>query len=500
MIRNLILDWSGTLVDDLPAVLESTNHVFERAGQQPWTLSEFKRQFYLPFKDFYQERLPEFPLDQLEEWFHFKFRSAHESVIPLPKADSFLEFCREWDMRMFLMSALHPEPYELQAEWTGFGPYFEKACVGVADKRVTLKKLIEEEGLDPAETLFVGDMRHDVDAAKACGVWSCAVLTGYNSHEQLQLSEPDSVVEHLGELVFLMQSGSPEWIRPHNWKPEWKDKQTTIQSDFPIPTVGALILNSRKEVFLARTHKWSNLWGIPGGKIEKGELAIDALRREIREETGMEIRNIQWALAQDCVNHPQFYKQAHFVLLNYICEAVEPVDVRLNEESQEYQWLPLDQALRESVNEPTRILLEWAMENQGVHSSVKSPGAVGDSLEIRGMDVSFRVGVPDEERRRPQRLKLDISMILPFQEAADSDDLMKTVDYAWLRESLMDWAADREWRLIEKLVEDLAREILSITELPSQVTVAVEKYILPNTACVRAEITRTRRELALNLH
>lgn len=113
------------------------------------------------------------------------------------------------------------------------------------------------------------------------------------------------------------------------------------------------------------------------------------------------------------------------------------------------------------------------------------------------MDVSFRVGVPEEERRRPQRLKLDIALEFPFGEAAQTDDLNRTVDYAWLRDHLMNWGADREWLLIEKLVEDMAGEILSKTQLPNQVTVTVEKYILPNTSCVRAKITRNREPYRL---
>lgn len=487
MIRNLILDWSGTLVDDLPAVLESTNHVFERAGQRTWSLSEFKAQFYLPFAEFYQERLPGFPLDQLEEWFHNRFSTAHESVIPLPKAEAFLEFCRDNDLRCFLMSALHPEPYALQAEWTGFGSFIEKACVGVADKRLTLKELLESEGLDPRETLFVGDMQHDIDAAKACGVWSCATLTGYNSHEQLKLSDPDTVVEHLGELIYQMRSGQPEWLRPHKWQPEWLHSVTAAKSDFPIPTVGALIWNSNNEVFLARTHKWSNLWGIPGGKIEKHELAEDALRREIREETGLEVRNIRWALAQDCVSHPQFYKPAHFILLNYSCEALEPYDVQLNEESQESQWLTLDAALKESINDPTRVLLEWALKERQKQTQQED-----DILEINGMDVSFRVGVPDEERRRAQRLLLDFQMHMPFGAAAATDDLTQTIDYAALREAIMDWGADREWRLIETLAVDLAEFILSLSGRLQKITVRVEKFILPNTRSVSVRVTRSR--------
>ena len=53
--------------------------------------------------------------------------------------------------------------------------------------------------------------------------------------------------------------------------------------------MGALIFNAAGEVLMVRTHKWSNLWGIPGGKIKWGEPSEDALRREIKEETDLEI-------------------------------------------------------------------------------------------------------------------------------------------------------------------------------------------------------------------
>jgi ADP-ribose pyrophosphatase YjhB (NUDIX family) len=126
---------------------------------------------------------------------------------------------------------------------------------------------------------------------------------------------------------------------------------------FPITTVGALIFNPTREVLMIRTHKWSNLWGIPGGKIKWGETAETALRREIREETALEITNIQFALAQDCIRSKEFYREAHFVLLNYTCDTPGG-RVVLNNEAEEYQWLPPQAALALELNTPTRILLE----------------------------------------------------------------------------------------------------------------------------------------------
>ncbi len=128
-------------------------------------------------------------------------------------------------------------------------------------------------------------------------------------------------------------------------------------SPYPITTVGALIFNPGGEALMIRTHKWSNLWGIPGGKIKLGEGSEAALRREILEETGLEVWNVRFAIAQDCIHSPEFHRDAHFVLLNYTCESGGGA-VRLNEEAEEYQWIRPGAALKLPLNTPTRILIE----------------------------------------------------------------------------------------------------------------------------------------------
>ena len=76
----------------------------------------------------------------------------------------------------------------------------------------------------------------------------------------------------------------------------------------PLSTVGGLIFNHLGEVLLIRTHKWSNLWGIPGGKIKWSETSEAALRREIMEETALKITDIRFVLVQDCILSKEFYQ------------------------------------------------------------------------------------------------------------------------------------------------------------------------------------------------
>ncbi len=349
VIRNIIFDWSGTLVDDLPAVLKASNFVLTQSGRPAMSLEQFRAEFQLPFSKFYDKHTPDVAMDQLEDWFHAEFRQSQSSVVEQPHARKFLEFCRERKIRTFLLSTVHGDYFETQCRVTGFDAFLDKPYTDVWDKREKIHEILRENNLQPDETLFIGDMEHDIETARHGGIHSCAVLTGYNTLEQLRAAQPDLIVEHLDELKRVLLKNK------FNLLPS--EPEDNVEP--PLATVGALIFNAKNEVLMIRTHKWSGKWGIPGGKIKRGEKSETALRRELREETALNITDIEFVLVQDCINSKEFYREAHFVLLNYTCRAVaKNPRVVLNEEAREFQWLPLAQAKKLNLNRPTKILIE----------------------------------------------------------------------------------------------------------------------------------------------
>ena len=218
MLRNLLLDWSGTLVDDLPPVIGATNFVLEKHGRRPLSREEFRQKFRLPFTEFYEEYLPDIPLHELDAAFHGHFVTIQDDVTPLPGLYEFLDFCRESGRRLFLLSSMKREHYEVQSAKLGLAHYFEHPYVGVLDKRAKIGEVLEKHGLDRDETAFVGDMIHDVETARHGGVMSIAVLTGYDSIEKLTPSKPDVVVSSLDALRKLLQdprqmNAGPDSIR-----------------------------------------------------------------------------------------------------------------------------------------------------------------------------------------------------------------------------------------------------------------------------------------------
>ena len=348
MIRNIIFDWSGTLVDDLPAVLKASNYVLTQAGQPAMSLEQFRAEFSLPFTKFYDRHTPHVPMPQLEDWFHSSFKLAQSSVVELPHARDFLKFCRAKKFRTFLLSTVHADHFKVQCGVTGFDVYLDRPYTDVWDKRKKIHDILAENNLKPDETLFIGDMEHDIETAQHGGVHSCAVLTGYNTLSQLRVAKPDLIVEHLGELRRVLEQNGLNLKPVANYEAEHP----------PLATVGGLIFNAKGEVLMVRTHKWSNKWGVPGGKIKFGETSEAALRREIKEETDLKVTDIEFVLVQDCIHSKEFYRDAHFVLLNYTCRATGKLDVKLNHEAQEFQWVTLAEAKKLKLNKPTKVLLE----------------------------------------------------------------------------------------------------------------------------------------------
>ncbi|EAY30758.1 hydrolase, nudix family, putative [Microscilla marina ATCC 23134] len=131
------------------------------------------------------------------------------------------------------------------------------------------------------------------------------------------------------------------------------------EQTYPITTVGATIFNQDNQLLLIKTHKWNHKYGLPGGKIEVGEASKQALIREVKEETNLDIFDIEFMLAQDVIFSEEFYKPKHFIFLNYRCQTSNsPNDVVLNEEAQSYVWVLPEEALQMDLNHPTKLLIE----------------------------------------------------------------------------------------------------------------------------------------------
>ena len=126
---------------------------------------------------------------------------------------------------------------------------------------------------------------------------------------------------------------------------------------FPEPTVGALIFNDNDQLLLVKTHKWKGKYTIPGGHVEMGESLANALKREIREETGLELIEAEFLCFQEFIFNDSFWEKKHFIFFDFVCR-VEGDLVVLNDEAQEFVWVDLNEAYDYPIDEYLRHSLD----------------------------------------------------------------------------------------------------------------------------------------------
>jgi nucleoside triphosphatase len=132
---------------------------------------------------------------------------------------------------------------------------------------------------------------------------------------------------------------------------------------FPEPTVGVFIFNPAGELLLLKSHKWPDKYVVPGGHVELGERIEQAAIREAKEETGLDIYNLEFICFQEFIYDPSFWKQRHFLFFDYTART-DSASVELNDEAQEHLWVQLEAALRLPLDTYTRVALEKIIERR----------------------------------------------------------------------------------------------------------------------------------------
>lgn len=114
-----------------------------------------------------------------------------------------------------------------------------------------------------------------------------------------------------------------------------------------------------------------------------------------------------------------------------------------------------------------------------------------DAIHIQELELSARIGVPDEERAVAQRLAANLTMYPSRGFSGLKDAVDNTVDYFVATRAVKEFTSQRECRLIETLAEGIAGMLLERFHL-SAVEVELRKFILPDTAYVAVRLRRER--------
>jgi mutator protein MutT len=105
----------------------------------------------------------------------------------------------------------------------------------------------------------------------------------------------------------------------------------------PQIAVGAIVIDDGRLLVVKRANDpGKGLWSLPGGRVEQGEFLEDALKREVREETGLEVEVGELAGILEVPGD-----ELHYVILDYHALVTGSTDVRPGDDAAEVRWAPL---------------------------------------------------------------------------------------------------------------------------------------------------------------
>ncbi len=112
-----------------------------------------------------------------------------------------------------------------------------------------------------------------------------------------------------------------------------------------IVAAAGIVLNGKDEILMVKTYRGG--WVFPGGQVEVGENIIDALKREIMEETGVEIEVGElFCVSSNTCKYPGYNGVKEVptkVMLDFICRA-KGGEPRPSDENSESAYFPADEA------------------------------------------------------------------------------------------------------------------------------------------------------------
>ena len=222
-IKNIIFDWSGVISDDIKTVYETTMRTFERLGAKRISYRKYRAVFELPYMKFYNKFLDAKP-EVLE-----KIYSEESEHVPLPcvypEAKKALEKLNSMGLHLTVFSSMSTKRFVNEAKKYGVLRLFTRPRTAVRDKVAAFDEFINENGYNKSETIYVGDMVHDIHAARKAGIRIVSIARGYDTPDKLVREKPDYLIMNLKQLIPIIE-------RENCSEKEKTTKNTKIRDSF----------------------------------------------------------------------------------------------------------------------------------------------------------------------------------------------------------------------------------------------------------------------------
>lgn len=209
IIKHIIFDWNGTLIDDIGLAVEGVNKVRETQSLPAIDRQFYREQFGFPIRNFYEKIGIDFELlsfDKLVELYLGLFNKGIKSCALHNGVTDLLDWIRGAGLSVSVLSASQQDTLEENLVHAGLSEHIDHVfgLVGTeAEGKLDLARRLDTElGHPGTRALMIGDTDHDIEVARLCGWRMACVSHGHQSAERLTALHPSvfpdlsSVFEH----------------------------------------------------------------------------------------------------------------------------------------------------------------------------------------------------------------------------------------------------------------------------------------------------------------
>ncbi|MEM5793622.1 MAG: NUDIX domain-containing protein [Candidatus Aenigmatarchaeota archaeon] len=139
----------------------------------------------------------------------------------------------------------------------------------------------------------------------------------------------------------------------------------------PEIVVGCLIVNKNGMILICKSPKWKNLWVVPGGHIEYGETIEQSVKREVKEEVGLDVKFEKILFVQEIIEPKEYNRKTHFISLECVCSTINDKVKIDDREIKEYIWAKPIDALKMETDPYTHEFIKKYLEGVECPFTVK---------------------------------------------------------------------------------------------------------------------------------
>lgn len=220
----VIFDWNGTLLDDFWLMTRAMQEIFRHYGVVPPSGETYRKEMnatsMLAIEKFYHDHgIPShITLREMNEIWHRVTREHWRETELFIGAREVLEECGRIGVFCGLVSAEKKEILAERLRMFEIENRFQSVEGDAYDKRAALEAMLARAGIMSACAVYVDDTEAGIAHAKAAGMKTVGVASGYSSAERIIRANPDLFVHTVAELLpysLVRRSHEPP---PHPWR------------------------------------------------------------------------------------------------------------------------------------------------------------------------------------------------------------------------------------------------------------------------------------------